>query len=105
MGDVKVLVDGTIANNKVAIFSKTGCPYCEKAKKTLSKYVGGLIPANQYAVVEIAELPNCSQIQDYLQQLTGGRTVPKVFIKQKFVGGGDDVVAKDQSGELKALLA
>lgn len=31
--------------------------------------------------------------------------VPRVFIKQKFVGGGDDVVAKDKSGELKALLA
>lgn len=31
--------------------------------------------------------------------------VPRVFINQKFVGGGDDVVAKDKSGQLKALLA
>ena len=31
--------------------------------------------------------------------------VPRVFINQKFIGGGDDVVAKDKTGELKKLLA
>ena len=30
--------------------------------------------------------------------------VPRVFIKGNFIGGGDDVVAKDKSGELKKLL-
>ncbi len=45
------------------------------------------------------------EIQDYLQQLTGGRSVPRVFIGGKFIGGGDDTVRMKKSGELQAKLA
>lgn len=41
-----------------------------------------------------------SAIQDYLQQLTGGRTVPRVFIDKKFVGGSDDIHALHEEGKL-----
>ncbi|KAK0051339.1 glutaredoxin-1 [Biomphalaria pfeifferi] len=105
MGDVKSLVDSKIAGKKVMIFSKQSCPYCTKAKNTFSKYLGNALSEADYEVLEIDELSNCSAIQDYLQKLTGARSVPRVFINQKFVGGGDDVVAKDKSGELKTLLA
>jgi glutaredoxin 3 len=105
MGDVKALVDSKIAGKKVVVFSKSFCPYCDKAKKALSKYVGNTLPADEYDVLEIDGLPNCEEIQDYLKTLTGARSVPRVFIKGNFVGGGDDIVAKDKSGELKALLA
>ncbi|XP_059174615.1 glutaredoxin-1-like [Physella acuta] len=104
MGDAKSFVDSKIASKKVMIFSKQGCPYCSKAKNTFSKYLGDVLSNDDYEVIEINELTNCSDIQDYLQKLTGARSVPRVFINQKFVGGGDDVVAKDKSGELKILL-
>lgn len=45
------------------------------------------------------------KIQDYLLQLTGGRSVPRVFIGGKFIGGGDDTVRMKKSGELQKLLA
>lgn len=43
-------------------------------------------------------------IQDALGDLTGARSVPRVFIGGKFIGGGDDTVRKADSGELKQLL-
>ena len=67
-----------------------------------------------------------SEIQDYLQEKTGQRTVPNIFISehfgsfliyftqrlavtsfsdQKHVGGCDAVVALDSSGKLNALVA
>lgn len=36
--------------------------------------------------------------------LQGGRTVPRIFVDGQFIGGADDVTAKDASGELAALL-
>jgi len=39
-----------------------------------------------------------------MQKMTGGRTVPRVFVGGKFVGGGDDTVALAASGELKRLF-
>lgn len=41
-------------------------------------------------------------IQDALQEITGQRTVPNIFIKQKHIGGNSDLQAR--KGELPALL-
>ena len=54
--------------------------------------------------MQLDERQDGDAIQDYLNQLTGGRSVPRVFIAGKFIGGGDDTVAKQQSGELKKIL-
>lgn len=43
-------------------------------------------------------------IQDELYRLTGARTVPRVFIHQKFYGGGDDTAAGVRSGEVQELV-
>ena len=43
-------------------------------------------------------------IQDELEEITGARTVPRVFINGKFVGGGDDIVDLDRRGKLRDLL-
>lgn len=45
-----------------------------------------------------------SDIQDYLQQVTGGRTVPRVFVKGKFIGGGTEVKALQDQGKLVPML-
>jgi glutaredoxin len=50
-------------------------------------------------VVPCAESPQLDQradgdaIQDALQQITGGRSVPRVFVDGTFIGGGDDTVS------------
>ena len=39
-----------------------------------------------------------------MKKLTGARSVPRVFINGKFVGGGDDVAQKARNGDLAKLL-
>ncbi len=40
-----------------------------------------------------------------LSARTGWRTVPQIFIGERFIGGYDDLAALDQSGELDRMLA
>ena len=61
-------------------------------------------PTRLAVCVQLDERQDGEAIQDYLNQLTGGRSVPRVFVAGKFIGGGDDTVAKQQSGELKQIL-
>ena len=44
-------------------------------------------------------------MQNALEELTGQRTVPNVFIGQKHIGGNSDVQALSSSGKLDQLLA
>ena len=43
-------------------------------------------------------------IQDYLQSITGARSVPRVFINKKCIGGGSDVKGLADQGKLVPLL-
>jgi hypothetical protein len=43
-------------------------------------------------------------LQDALAKVTGARTVPRVFIGNKFVGGGDDTARLAENGKLRKLL-
>ena len=99
------LVSSKIARNKVMVFSKSYCPHSTKAKNVFSKYIlDGSLSPDDYEEMELDERKDGDQIQDYLLELTGARTVPRVFVNGEFVGGGDDTVAKDKSGELRKLL-
>lgn len=54
--------------------------------------------------MQLDEKSDCNEWQDILKEITGARSVPRVFIKGEFVGGGDDIVAKAADGSLKPLL-
>ncbi|CAF0880519.1 unnamed protein product [Adineta steineri] len=85
----------------VMVFSKSYCPYSKKAKSILSRYKLG----NNYHVLELDQLPSkADAYQDELGKLTGARSVPRVFIGGKFIGGGDDTSALEKRGELVKLL-
>jgi glutaredoxin 3 len=45
-----------------------------------------------------------AQIQNYLLEKTGQRTVPNIFIGHKHIGGADAVAALHEQGELVKLL-
>ncbi|KJH46605.1 Glutaredoxin [Dictyocaulus viviparus] len=97
----KDFVDGLLDSYKVVVFSKSYCPYCHKAKAALE---GMQLKPGAMEWVEIEGRPDCSEIQDYLKELTGARSVPRVFINKKFFGGGDDTVAAAKNGKLAQLL-
>lgn len=72
----KALVDSAISSNVVMVFSKTYCPYCVMAKNSLDGELG----PGKYTVMELENRKDMNSIQDYLNQITGERSVPRVFI-------------------------
>ncbi|PNH10932.1 Protein tesmin/TSO1-like CXC 2 [Tetrabaena socialis] len=48
--------------------------------------------------------PDGDVMQDALLEITGGRSVPRVFINGSFFGGGDDTAAAASNGKLQKLL-
>lgn len=83
--ELKANLDKQIAEHKVFVISKSYCPYCVKAKDLFGK-----MNLPDYKVWDIENEPEMDAIQDYMLSLTGGRSVPRVFINGKFVGGCDD---------------
>lgn len=89
----------TAAGSGVALFSKSYCPYCRRAKDALHSV--GINPV----VVELNERQDGRDIQVKLLQMTGQRTVPSAWLNGKHIGGSDDVVAGVQSGLFKEIKA
>ncbi|KAJ3031058.1 UNVERIFIED_CONTAM: hypothetical protein HDU68_006646 [Siphonaria sp. JEL0065] len=94
----KDIVETGIASNKVIVFSKSYCPYCIKAKRLLQKY------NVTFEVLELDQREDGDDIQAYLAQKTGQRTVPNIFIGGNQIGGCDAIHALDAQGKLKPLL-
>ena len=81
------------------MFSKSYCPYCKKAKSVL-----GALSPKSYKVIELDERQDGDAMQDILGQMTGARSVPRVFIAGKCIGGGDDTERLNRDGKLKEML-
>lgn len=82
----------------VTIYTKATCPYCIRAKQLLN--------SKGVAFTEI-DMPSISdEERSALAQKTNNyRTVPQIFIGEKFVGGCDDLFKLEQTAQLDALLA
>ncbi|XP_065729640.1 glutaredoxin 2 isoform X2 [Phocoena phocoena] len=87
-----------ISNNCVVIFSKTSCSYCTMAKKLFHD-----MNVN-YKVVELDMLEHGSQLQDALHEMTGERTVPRIFVNGTFIGGATDTHRLHKEGKLLPLV-
>ncbi|KZS14998.1 thioredoxin reductase 1, cytoplasmic isoform X1 [Daphnia magna] len=97
-GDPIQIIDNLIKNNRIAIFSKTTCPFCMKVKKLFSSL------NLEVAVIELDTREDGDDIQDALLQKTGQKTVPNVFVSGENVGGCDNTIAAHQNGRLEFLL-
>jgi len=97
----KQLVSDLLKSKKVVVISKSYCPFCVKAKKVLGNYK--LDPAN-FEWLDIENRGDCDEIQNYCQQITGARSVPRVFISGKCIGGGDETSAAHKNGSLQKML-
>jgi glutaredoxin 3 len=95
---VAQFVTSQINSSKVVIFSKSYCPYCMRAKKLFQTL------KQDASVIELDQVANGNEIQDYLYSITKQRTVPNIFIGQKHIGGCDDVHSLHNSGKLTPLL-
>jgi len=80
----------------IIIYTGPMCPYCDKAKALLqSKEL-------EYREIFVGDDPDL--MMEMIDKASGRRSVPQIFIKDKHVGGFDDLYAIDKSGELDKLL-
>ena len=79
----------------VLMYSKSWCPYCERAKALL-RHKGV-----SFEEVDIETQP---ERREEMIQLSGRRTVPQIFIGERHIGGSDDLFGLEASGRLDRLL-
>ncbi|KAG8935645.1 glutaredoxin [Tulasnella sp. 419] len=98
----KQLVESAIKGHTITVFSKSYCPYCRRAKGIINELK--LKDDQTVKIFELDEMEEGSEIQSYLLEKTGQRTVPNIFINQNHVGGSDDLTRIKSNGELSRLL-
>jgi len=81
----------------VEIYTTRTCPYCQAAKRLLSK------KGVAYTEIDVGADPALRRAMT--ERAKGGYTVPQIFIAGAHVGGCDDLHALDHAGRLDAMLA
>ena len=92
------LLDSFIAANRIAIISKTTCPFCIRVKKLFSDI------NERFNTIEVDQHPDGAEIHKQVAQKVGKTSVPQVFVKGTHVGGCDDTLGAFDSGRLRDLL-
>jgi glutaredoxin 3 len=78
----------------IRLHTKKSCAYCAQAKQLLQRK--GLA----YEEIDLGSDPD---IEANLAAQTGFRTVPQIFINERFVGGFTDLAKLSALGELDRL--
>lgn len=80
---------------QATIYTTRFCPYCIRAKQLLdSKGVN-------YRNIAVDQNPGLRQ---EMMKKSGQRTVPQIWLKDKHIGGCDDLYALERAGKLDKLL-
>lgn len=80
----------------VTIYTGALCGYCAMAKR--------LLDSKGVAYQEIPVDMDVTR-RGEMEQRSGRRTVPQIFIGEQHIGGYDDIAALERAGKLDALLA
>ncbi|CDI97471.1 glutaredoxin 1 [Echinococcus multilocularis] len=89
--EIAAYVQKEIQSAHVVLFTKSYCPYCVKAIEILRSYIGSSFTCNDLRIIDIGTRADCSKVQDYLESITGARTVPRIFIGKQCIGGCSDL--------------
>lgn len=95
---VRLKVEALIKSKPIFVASKTYCPYCTQAKNTLAA-----ITKDVY-ILELDNEDDGAEIQEALQEITGQRTVPSIFIGGKHIGGNSDLQALKSKDQLESMI-
>jgi glutaredoxin 3 len=82
---------------RVLMYCTASCPYCQAADRLLAKK--GVTDIERVRV----DLEPARRVE--MQEKSGRRTVPQIWIGERHVGGCDDLHDLEHSGELDQLLA
>ena len=79
----------------VKMYSTQWCGYCAAARKLL---------ASKNVDFDDIDVGMNNELRKEMTDLSGGTTVPQIFIDDTPVGGYDDIAALDNEGKLDGLL-
>jgi len=79
----------------VIIYSTTWCPSCVSAKR--------LLDLKNIAYTEI-NIENENISRGKLEEIAGASTIPQIIINDKSIGGFDNLLKLEQTGELNKIL-
>ena len=79
----------------VTVYVSDWCPYCQRAK--------GLLSQKNVAFNEI-NVEDEPKLREEMIARSQRRSVPQIFIGDRHVGGCDDLLELDRSGELDRLI-
>lgn len=80
----------------ITIYTRSGCPYCTRAKELLN---------SKGAAFNEINAGNAPELRAEMQQRSGRNTFPQIFVGSVHVGGCDDLYALESQGKLDSLLA
>jgi glutaredoxin 3 len=79
----------------VTMYATSWCPYCDRARRLL---------AQKGVAFEEIDVESAPEKRAEMQNRSGRRSVPQIFIGDRHVGGSDDLQALEVAGKLDALL-
>ena len=82
---------------EVTLYTKPMCPHCFRARQRLRR--------RGATIREIRSTGNVQVARSQLRDRFGADTFPQIVIGERHIGGAEDLVRLDKSGELARLLA
>ncbi len=80
----------------VTVYTSSFCGYCMRALDLLQRR--GI----EYTEISVEDSPG---LRDELVAKSGRRSLPQIYLGERFLGGAEELAAMDRSGELDRLLA
>ena len=81
---------------QVEIYTQPWCPYCLRAVS--------LLKSKKVDFKQINAPKGTPEREEAIRRSGGLQTVPQIFVDGEYLGGCDDLVALDRSGQLDAKL-
>jgi glutaredoxin 3 len=81
----------------VVIYTRPYCPYCSRALALLQQ------KGAAYTEIDDAAF-DVGKKREMVQKANGRSTFPQIFVGERHIGGCDDLMALDRTGELDRIL-
>ena len=81
---------------KVTIYTGDPCSFCEAAK--------ALLKSKNIEVEELDIWKDPAKAKEMLQRTNGARTIPQIFVGDRYIGGNDKLQEANRTGELDKIL-
>ena len=82
--------------NNIKMYTSQFCPYCSNAEN--------LLKSKGYDISEKIYVDKDQEELSKMIEMTGKRTVPQIYINDKYIGGFDELRKLDNNGDLDKVL-